>query len=193
MPVIQSAVVSSEEGMKRISDMTLLVDVDRCVGCYACEIACKQENELPVGSSWCRPISVGPRKMGEELHLDFVPNLCIQCEEPICSYFCSSGAIMKREDGIVFIKKEECTGCGMCVPGCPYGAIYFDDEKHAAGKCCLCASRVDDGLEPSCVQHCLSGALQFVLEEELTKLTRGTHVLRNGKVCYASSKWKLTL
>lgn len=179
--------------MRRMSGKILLINIDRCVGCYACEVACKQENDLSIASSWCRPISIGPRKIGGEFHLDFVPILCIQCEEPICSYFCQFGAITKREDGIVFIKKQECTGCGSCVLGCPYGAIYLDDEKHAAGKCSLCASRIDDGLDPSCVQHCMSGALQFVTDKELAETIRGVNAARNGKVCYVSSKWRLSL
>lgn len=179
--------------MKGMPSKILLIDVDRCVGCFACEIACKQENDLSISSSWCGPISIGPRKIDGELRLDFVPSLCMQCEEPICSYFCQCGAITKREDGIVVINKDECIGCGLCVLGCPYGAIYLDDEKHTAGKCSLCVSRIDDGLEPSCVQHCLSGALQFVMKEELAKMTRGAHVVKSGKVCYASFKWKPSL
>lgn len=179
--------------MKGLSDKILLIDVDRCVGCYACEVACKQENDLSIASSWCRPISIGPRKIGGDLHLDFVPTICIHCEEPICSYFCQFDAIKKREDGIVMISKDNCTGCGLCVSGCPYGTIYFDDGKGVAGKCSLCAGRIDDGLEPSCVQHCLSGALQFLTEDELAETIRGINTARNGKVCYVSSKWKLSL
>jgi Fe-S-cluster-containing dehydrogenase component len=176
-----------------MSDKVLLIDVDKCVGCYACEIACKQENELPLASRWCRVISFGPRRLGGEFHLDFVPTVCIQCEEPICSYFCQSDAITKREDGIIIISKDDCTGCGLCVFGCPYGAIYLDHEKSVAGKCSLCASRIDDGLEPSCVQHCISGALQFVPEDELAGTIQGTNRARHGMVCYVSSKWKLSL
>jgi formate dehydrogenase iron-sulfur subunit len=91
------------------------------------------------------------------------------------------------------ISEDDCTGCGLCVSGCPYGAIYFDDEKGVAGKCSLCASRIDDGLEPSCVQHCISGALQFLTEDELAETIRGINIARNGKVCYVSSKWKISL
>jgi Fe-S-cluster-containing dehydrogenase component len=174
-----------------MSHKILVINVDRCVGCYACEIACKQENDLPVESTWCRPVSIGPRKVGESLHLDFIPHLCVHCEEPVCAYFCQFGAITKRQDGVVVIDKDQCTGCGLCASGCPYGAICFDEEKQIAGKCSLCATRIDEGLEPSCVQHCLSGALRFVAEDELAQETQGARVVRKGKVCYASTKWNL--
>ncbi|MFC1929932.1 4Fe-4S dicluster domain-containing protein [Chloroflexota bacterium] len=176
-----------------MSEKLLLIDVDRCVGCYACEVACKQENDLPLGPRWCRIIPIGPRELQEELHLDFVPTTCIHCDDPICSYFCPLGAITKREDGIVLIDEDKCNGCGLCVYGCPCGAIYFNQEKKIAGKCSLCVSRIDDGLEPSCVQHCIGRALQFVTEEELDEITRRLHVARTGRVCYASSKWRLSL
>ncbi len=71
------------------------------------------------------------------------------------------------------------------------GALYFNTEKNTVGKCSVCADRVTDGLEPSCVQHCIGGALQFVTEAELGEITRGTHVARTGRICYAFSKWKL--
>ena len=176
-----------------MSDKVLLIDVDKCVGCFACEIACKQENELPLPSRWCVVTPVGPRKAKDEMHLDFVPGLCLQCDDPVCSHFCSFGAINKREDGIVIIDEEKCTGCGLCVDGCPYGAIYLDQEKNVAGKCSLCVSRIDDDLEPACVQHCLSGALEFVTQEELAKITRGMHITGSDKIRYTSSKWKLSL
>lgn len=134
---------------------------------------------------------IGPRKVGDGLHLDFVPGVCLQCDDPVCSYFCSSDAIAKRSDGIVVINADKCTGCGLCVYGCPYGAIYLDREGKLAGKCSLCFSRIDDGLEPACVQHCIGGALQFVAQDKLAEITQGMHVAGNDRVRYTSSKWRL--
>ena len=176
-----------------MSEKLLLIDIDKCVGCYACEIACKEEHDLPLESRWCRVIAIGPRKLGEELHLDIAPTVCIQCDDPTCSHFCPVGAIKKRQDGIVVIDENECNGCKLCLYGCPYGAIYFNQEKKVAEKCTLCVSRTDDCLEPSCVQHCIGGALEFVSERELEQITKGVHTARNGKVCYTSSKWKLSI
>ncbi len=169
----------------------LLIDIDKCVGCYSCEVACKQENELPLASRWCQVFSRGPREVDGQLHLDFIPVVCLHCDDPICAYFCNFGAITKGEDGLVRIGEDKCTGCGLCVYGCPYGAIFFDQEKGIAGKCSLCISRTDYGLEPSCVQHCTGGALQYVTDDELETITRGMHVAKFGKVAYTSSKWKL--
>ena len=176
-----------------MSQKILLIDIDKCIGCYTCEIACKQEHDLPLGPRWCQVFSIGPREVESELHLDIVPALCIHCDDPTCAYFCPLGAITKREDGTVLISEDKCNGCGLCVYGCPYGAIHFNEEKKVAGKCSLCVSRIDDGLEPSCVQHCLSGALMFVTDEELGQITEGMHTARIGKVCYTSSKWQLSL
>lgn len=176
-----------------MSEKILLIDVDKCVGCYACEIACKQEHDLPLDPRWCRVVSIGPRTLQEKHHLDILPAMCFQCEEPVCSYFCSSGAIKKREDGLVIIDEDECTGCELCIYGCPYGAIYFNQEREIAGKCSFCTSRIDNGLEPSCVQHCIGGALMFMAEDEVGQITKGMHTARKGKVCYTSSKWNLQL
>lgn len=174
-----------------MSEKLLLIDIDKCVGCYACEIACKEEHNLPLESRWCRVVTIGPRKAGDGLHMDIVPIMCIHCDDPICAYFCPVGAIEKRQDGIVIIDEDKCNGCKLCLDGCPYGAIYFNKEKKVAEKCNLCVGRTDDGLEPSCVQHCIGGALEFVTPEELEDITKGVHKVRMGRVCYSSSKWKL--
>lgn len=169
----------------------LLIDIDQCVRCYACEIACKQENELNVGPRWVQVMTIEPRKVSENLHMDFVPVPCLHCDDPACAYFCPTGAITKRSDGVVSIDRDLCNRCKLCIHGCPYGRIHWDEEKGAVGKCNLCVERVDSGLEPSCVQHCIGGALQYVTEEELSAITRGQHNVQMGKVCYTSTKWKL--
>jgi Fe-S-cluster-containing dehydrogenase component len=101
-------------------------------------------------------------------------------------------AISKREDGMVVIDEEACTGCKLCVYGCPYGSIFFNETKGITGKCDLCMSRVHHGIEPTCVQHCIGGSLQFVSQEELKEITSGEHLLRMGLVYYVSSKWRLS-
>ena len=169
----------------------LLIDIDQCVRCHACELACKQENNLNVGPRWIQVATIGPRKVNKALHMDFVPLLCLHCDDPPCAHFCPTGAIIKRGDGVVLIDKSACNGCKLCIIGCPYGAIYWDEELGVAGKCNLCADRIDYGLEPSCVQHCIGGALQFVTEEELAGITQNQHNVRIGKVCYASMRWNL--
>ena len=176
-----------------MSQKLLLIDIDKCVGCYACEIACKQEHDLPLDSRLIRVISVGPRKIGNELHLDIVPALCLQCEDPNCSYFCPTAAIKKTKDGIIVIDEGKCNGCKMCVYGCPYGAIYYNQAKKVAVKCDLCIDRQTNGLEPSCVKHCIGGSLMLIDERGLGQIANATHIVRNGKICYMSNKWRLSL
>jgi len=91
----------------------------------------------------------------------------------------------------LMVDPEKCTGCRLCVHGCPYGALFFNEMRGVIGKCDLCINRVHSGIEPACVQHCIGGALQFVSHEELNNITLGEHILRMGMVYYASSKWKL--
>jgi len=170
----------------------MLVDIDRCVRCYACEIACKQEHDLPVGPRWTRVMTVEPRQVNEELCTDFVFTTCVQCDDPLCAHICPVDAITKRDDGIVVIDEAKCNGCGLCVHACPFGAIHINPDKNIAWKGFFCLDRVDQGLEPSCVQHCAGGSLQYVTPEELLELTAGKHKARIGKLCYVSEKWKLS-
>lgn len=176
-----------------MSHKVLLIDLDNCIRCYACEITCRQEHGLTyeTKSRWCQVITIEPRWIDQELHMDFVPVMCFQCDDPICAYFCPFNAISKRGDGVVVIDKKLCTGCKLCVYGCPYGAMFYNEIKGITGKCDLCTARIESGIEPSCVQHCIGGALQFVTHEELTEITSGEHLLRMGLLYYASSKWKL--
>lgn len=176
-----------------MSEKLLLVDIDRCVRCHSCEVACKQEHDLPIGPRWTEVITIQPRWVTEELCTDFVFTSCVHCAEPLCAYVCPTNAIVKREDGIVVIDEAKCTGCGLCPPACPYGAIHMNPETGVAWKCDFCLDRTDHGLEPSCVQHCVGGALQYVTPKELLELTVGKHKARIGKVCYVSEKWKLSI
>jgi tetrathionate reductase subunit B len=100
-------------------------------------------------------------------------------------------AISKREDGIVLVDEEVCTGCKQCQYGCPYGVMQFNAVTQRAGKCNLCLSRAEDGIEPSCVQHCIGGALRFVSSHELEEIVNGKHLAKIGRTYYLSSKWKL--
>ncbi len=177
-----------------LTDKRMLIVLDCCIGCHACEIACRQENDLnyETASKWCRVTTLKPRRIRDELHLDFFPALCLHCDQPLCVQSCPVGAITKRKDGIVVVDGEKCDGCRLCVCACPYGAMSFNEVSQVAGKCNLCLERLNFGLEPSCVQHCIGGALRYVTAEDLEEITRGKHTASFGKVSYASSKWRLT-
>jgi len=176
-----------------MSQKVLLIDLDNCIRCHACEIACRQEHGLTyeTKSRWCRVITIEPRWINQELHMDFIPMICFQCDNPICAYFCPVNAISKKEEGVVVIDEEVCNGCKLCIYGCPFGAMFSNETKNVTGKCDLCTSRIHSDIEPACVQHCIGGALQFESQKELTDIAAGEHILRMGMVYYTSSKWRL--
>ncbi len=161
-----------------MTQWALLCDDELCFNCKACEVACKQENNIPTGIRWISVISVGPKKVGENLVAKFIPTMCLHCAKPPCAEVCPEGAIKKRADGIVIIDVNLCIGCASCVPACPFGAIVINPQTGVAEKCTLCAHRVEKGLEPACVSHCQSGAIYFGDANEIYQRMRNERVQR---------------
>jgi Fe-S-cluster-containing dehydrogenase component len=141
--------------------LALLTDIDLCIGCLACETACKQEHNLPVSTKWMSVVRVGPVMAGGRLVMDFVPMHCRHCENPPCMVACPVGAISKRSDGIVLYNEETCIGCKQCIEACPFGAAQYNPDVQRAQACNLCVERVDQGLLPACAQNCPTQALVF--------------------------------
>jgi Fe-S-cluster-containing dehydrogenase component len=153
-------------------DKTFLIDVEKCIGCRDCQLACKDEH---VGNDWspiARPqpdtghfwMRVDERELGVQPRVKaiWMPVLCQHCEKAPCIPSCPETAIYRRQDGIVLIDAGRCTGCKDCMEACPYGVIYFNDELQIAQKCTLCAHLLDQGWkEPRCVTACPTGALVF--------------------------------
>jgi len=143
----------------------LVIDQERCIGCEACTVACKNENQGSVGfirvrtqGAECKDVPTGTFP---DLRMTFMPLVCNHCDKPPCVDACPVGAIEKREDGVVVLDGEACDGCRACVDECPYAAISFDEDKVVAEKCNLCAHRIDKGLEPFCVVCCEGQAIYF--------------------------------
>jgi len=130
-----------------------LVDLNLCMGCKGCEIACKVENEVPL-SSWRLRVKYVDVGTFPDATRTFTPLRCNHCEEAPCERICPVSALHYLDNGIVNIDKERCIGCAGCVMACPYGAIYIDPETNTADKCTYCAHRVSTGLMPSCVVAC---------------------------------------
>jgi len=144
----------------------LVIDLERCIGCHTCTIACKLENGIEKDSGIRGKTIGGPYKdspAGEypRLSMHFLPVPCMHCEAPPCMEACPQEAISKRADGIVLIDGEKCDGCRVCVPECPYDVLVEDEEKQIVRKCTLCAHRVDEGVEPFCVTCCETEAMSF--------------------------------
>jgi len=163
-----------------MTQLALVVDDELCFDCKACEVACKQENKVPVGLRWIMVITVGPKKVGENLVTKFSPKTCRHCAKAPCIEACPEGAITKRADGIVIIDENLCIGCGDCITACPFSVIGIDPQKNVAQKCTLCKHRVEEGLTPACVQACPSKAIYFGNINEISLQLRQERAQRTG-------------
>jgi tetrathionate reductase subunit B len=158
------------------------INVDRCNGCYCCQIGCKDEH---CGNDWTpyakpQPLTghfwgkLNDYVRGQNYHVKesfvFVP--CQHCEDATCIAACPVNAIYRRSDGLVIIDPKLCNGCKNCLnaDACPYGVIYFNTDSNIAQKCTGCAHLVDRGayFAPRCADNCpIDGTLVFGEEDEL--------------------------
>ena len=169
----------------------MLINLQKCVGCHACNVACKEAHGTPPGvmRAWVVRETVGTYP---ETRREITPYLCMHCEEPPCVDVCPTGASIKREDGIVLINKDDCIGCKSCMQACPYGARNYCEEGasyfteglseyeevynvdmpgNTVDKCTFCVERVDAGKgEPqACVRACVAHARMFGELEDIKK------------------------
>jgi Fe-S-cluster-containing dehydrogenase component len=163
----------------------MVIDVDRCIGCYSCFLACRDEH---VGNDH-RPISLGQPHVGQnwikvreeergsfpKVKVSHIPLPCLHCAEASCVSAAPDGAVYRRADGIVLIDPEKALGQRGIVASCPYGVIFWNEAQNIAQKCTLCAHLLDDGWkEPRCVEACPTRALIFGdssdLDSDLSKL-----------------------
>jgi Fe-S-cluster-containing dehydrogenase component len=156
-----------------MSDYYIYQDQRRCIGCRACELHCKTENDVQVGASFCKIIPVGPKVKQGIPRIQFVFMPCFHCETPWCVSACPTKAMQRREeDGIVFVDQATCIGCKACITACPWGAPQWSEETRTAFKCDYCKHRVDQGLEPACVTGCTTKALMWTSPAKASELRR---------------------
>ncbi|MFN2595449.1 MAG: 4Fe-4S dicluster domain-containing protein [Actinomycetota bacterium] len=160
-------------------------DTTVCIGCKACEVACKQWNQLPddgllftgmsydntvdlSASTWRhvafieRPVSLSGQESGlGQFSWLLMSDVCKHCQRAGCLEACPTGAIVRTEFDSVYVQPDICNGCGYCVVGCPFGVIERSEDDGRAWKCTLCYDRLQDGMEPACAKACPTDSILF--------------------------------
>jgi len=151
-----------------VKSYELYIDEYACWGCLACEAACKQEHVPRDGIRLIKVTEEWSHTTEGSLDFSFRVHVCRHCDDAPCIEACPVEAIIRREDGIIILKEEECSGCGVCIDACPYDAIAFDAEQNMAQKCNLCYQRVDQDLLPACADNvCPAHCIYFGDPEEI--------------------------
>ena len=165
----------------------MVINIDKCNGCYSCYLSCKDEfegNDYPPysaaqplkGKSWIR-INERERGACPKVKVDYIPLPCLHCNEATCVKTSFNGAVYLRPDGIVLIDPEKAVGQRGIISSCPHRVIHWNEERNIPQKCTFCAHLLDQGWkEPRCVEACPSGALLFGdlddPDSEVSKLAR---------------------
>jgi len=175
--------------------MGFFTDTSICIGCKACEVACKEWNAVPEdgislsGMSYDNTVGLGASTWR---HVAFIEqpapppapgrpdamrwlmssDVCKHCTEAACLDVCPTGALFRTEFGTVVVQDDVCNGCGYCVPACPFGVIARREEDGQAHKCTLCYDRLGEGMEPACAKACPTDSIQFGPLDELRERAR---------------------
>jgi formate dehydrogenase iron-sulfur subunit len=168
-------------------------DTSVCIGCKACEVACKEWNQLPEKEDELGFLGQSLDNTGELngttwRHVQFIDNVpdatmtegngkafllmsdvCKHCQHASCMDVCPTGAIIRTEFDTVFIQEDVCNGCRNCIAACPYDVIDVNEEKNVAQKCTLCYDRLQGGMEPACAKACPTDSIQFGPLDDLRK------------------------
>ena len=168
--------------------MGFFTDTSVCIGCKACEVACKEWNSVPedglalTGMSYDNTVGLGADTWR---HVAFIEqrkpvadgqdqfrwlmssDVCKHCTHAACLDVCPTGALFRTEFGTVVVQEDVCNGCGYCVPACPYGVIDRREDDGRAWKCTLCYDRLGAGMEPACAKACPTESIQFGPLDEL--------------------------
>ena len=170
-------------------------DTTVCIGCKACEVACKQWNQLPADGDF-----FSGRSYDNTIHLEattwrhvafverskslsgqttarpfswlLMSDVCKHCRRAGCLEACPTGAIVRTEFDSVYVQPDVCNGCGYCVVACPFGVINRREDDGRAWKCTLCYDRQKEGLEPACAKTCPTDSILFGPVEELRRVAR---------------------
>src|SRR5206468_3978731 len=160
-------------------EMGFFTDTTLCIGCKACEVACKQWNQLPAdgfqwtGNSYDNTTMLSDttwrhvafiEQLGHEVKRDrwlMMSDVCKHCVEAPCEEACPTGSLIYNEFGNVYVQPDICNGCAYCVVACPFGVLDRDRQDGMAHKCTLCYDRQKDGMTPACAKSCPTESIQF--------------------------------
>jgi formate dehydrogenase iron-sulfur subunit len=176
---------------ERQTEVAKLIDVSKCIGCKACQVACSEWNDLheEIGfntGSYDNPHDLSPNTWTlmhftewdnpENGQLEWLirKDGCMHCEDPGCLKACPApGAIVQYSNGVVDFISENCIGCGYCVKGCPFNIPRISNVTHKASKCTLCSDRVSVGQGPACAKACPTQAIVFGTKEQMKHHAEG--------------------
>ena len=175
--------------------MGFFTDTSVCIGCKACEVACKEWNQVPEdglnftgmsydntqglsADSWRHVAFIEQTKPSmdrtetqgarpDELRWLMSSDVCKHCTHAACLDVCPTGALFRTEFGTVVVQEDVCNGCGYCIPACPYGVIDIREDDGRAWKCTMCYDRLQVGMEPACAKACPTDSIQFGDLDEL--------------------------
>ncbi len=164
--------------------MGFFTDTSVCIGCKACEVACKEWNAIPAdesaglsGLSFDNTVELSANSWR---HVAFIEqprddgtrwlmssDVCKHCTHAACLDVCPTGSLFRTEFGTVVVQEDICNGCGYCVPACPYGVIDQRKDDGRVFKCTMCYDRIGVGQEPACAKACPTKSIQFGELDEL--------------------------
>ncbi|MEU5865276.1 MULTISPECIES: 4Fe-4S dicluster domain-containing protein [unclassified Nonomuraea] len=191
--------------------MGFFTDTSICIGCKACEVACKEWNAVPedgllfTGMSYDNSVGLGAdtwrhvafveqrKPLGHQetgaRDMDFrwlmASDVCKHCTHAACLDVCPTGSLFRTEYGTVVVQEDVCNGCGYCVPACPFGVIGRRETSGTAAKCTMCYDRLEVGQEPACAKTCPTDSIQFGELDELRE--RADRRLEQVRAAGASS------